>query len=57
MMIFAQVAGHQTIASTRIATASKKRQKQSFKEITPYSDNSVKLNRLNRNGTTDSREK
>jgi hypothetical protein len=34
MTIFAQKAGHQTIASTRMAAASKKRQKQNFMAIT-----------------------
>jgi hypothetical protein len=34
MTIFAQDAGHQPIASTRIAAASKKRQKQNFMAIT-----------------------
>lgn len=35
MTIFAQDAGHQTMARTRIAAASMKRQKQNFMEITP----------------------
>lgn len=35
MTIFAQAAGHQTIAITRIAAANMKRQKQNFTEITP----------------------
>jgi len=34
MTILAQDAGHQTIASTRIAAASIKRQKQNFMKIT-----------------------
>lgn len=34
MTIFAHAAGHQTMANTRIAAASKKRQKQNFMETT-----------------------
>jgi hypothetical protein len=36
MMIFTQNAGHHPIASTRMAIASKKRQKQNFMGITSY---------------------
>jgi hypothetical protein len=36
MTVFAHVAGHQTMASTRIAAASRKRQKHIFKGITSY---------------------
>ena len=41
--IFAQVAGHQMIASTKIARASSIRQKHSFKEITPLRKEPVQI--------------